>query len=522
MSSTPLTLPTQRQALWQLLVLAAPLIAVSASRLLMGFIDVLMVARLGTDALAAVTPATMFVWIFIWSGMGTASSVQTFASQADGRGEPERGAEYAWQTVGLGLFSALAAWGVSHAMPTMYAWIGRLGGQTPEVLQAQIDYTTITVWSMVPAIMAGGLEGFFNGVKRPMVTLVASIVSLGVNVLFNWLFIFGPTIAMPAMTLPLVGTLPAWSVSFPAWGIWGAGLATVIGWWARLVVLIVVFVSPKLDALYRTRRAWRPKLHEMGDVLRIGVPTALMGVAEIGSWVVFLNLIAPHYGTPALAATNIAMQYTHIAFMPAVGIGLALCSQVGFAVGAQRVSEAIFRTHVALRLNMIYMGLAGVFLFVARYPLLRAMSTDKAVLEVGAWIMLWVSLYQVFDAMSITYIFSLRGAGDTKAPAILSAACCWILFVGGSYALSALAPQLGIHGAWFMAVAYLTALGLLLWWRFRSGVWQKIEVFGASCAAAAQTIVAATADAAPVPGAAALDCPELGAAPTAPAAALES
>lgn len=477
MSSMVLTFPTQRQALRQLLVLAAPLVAVSASRLLMGFVDVLMVSRLGTNALAAITPATMFVWIFIWSGMGTASSVQTFASQADGRGEPERGAEYAWQTIYLGLACALAAWGVSLALPAMYAWIGSVGGQTPEVLQAQIDYTTITVWSMIPAVMTGGLEGFFNGVKRPMVTLVASLVSLGVNVLFNWLLIFGPTIAVPAVALPLVGTLPAWSVTFPAWGIWGAGLATVIGWWARLIVLLVVFVSPKLNALYRTRRAWPPKPGEMGDVLRIGVPTALMGVAEIGSWVVFLNLIAPHYDTPALAATNIAMQYTHIAFMPAVGIGLALCSQVGFAVGARRTGEAIFRTHVALRLNMIYMGLAGVFLFVARYPLLRVMSTDQAVLEIGAWIMLWVSLYQVFDAMSITYIFSLRGAGDTKMPAILSAACCWILFVGGSSALLAFAPGLGIHGAWLMAVAYLTALGLLLWWRFRSGVWHRVEVF---------------------------------------------
>ncbi len=353
MSSTCTTLPTQRQALWQLLTLAAPLIAVSLSRLVMGFIDVLMVSRLGTDALAAISPAAFFVWIFIWAGMGTATSVQTFAAQADGRGEPERGSEYAWQTVYFGLASTLAAWATSLAIPTIYAWIGEYGQQTPAVLRGQIDYTIITVWSMVPAVMAGGLEGFFNGVKRPNVTMIASIVSLATNALFNWLFIFGPTIGMPALTVPLIGTVPAWSVSFPAWGIWGAGLATVIGWWARFAVLFVAFLSPSVDARYHTRRAWRLKLGELRDVLKVGVPTALMGVAEISSWVVFLNLIAPHSGTPALAATNIAIQYTHIAFMPAVGIGLALCSQVGFAIGAKRIHEAIFRTHVALKVNMI-------------------------------------------------------------------------------------------------------------------------------------------------------------------------
>ncbi len=134
------------------------------------------------------------------------------------------------------------------------------------------------------------------------------------------------------------------------------------------------------------------------------------------------------------------------------------------------------------------MGLAGVFLFVARYPLLLVMSTDQAVLTIGGWIMLWVSLYQVFDAMSITFIFALRGAGDTTVPAILSGACCWVLFVGGSYTLALLAPQLGIHSAWFMAIAYLTALGFLVWWRFRSGVWQKMQVLAAARSAPVEDV----------------------------------
>lgn len=490
------TLPTGTRALRELLWLAAPLVAVSASRILMGFIDVLMVSRLGTEALAAISPAAFLIWVFLWGAMGTATSVQTFTSQADGQGQAARGAEYTWQTVYLGLASWVVAAPVAALLPALIQWIGTVGGQTPGVLQAQIDYSVITIWAMLPAVIAAGLEGFFNGIKRPMVTLVAALVSLVVNALANWLFIFGPTLGWPALTIPGLGTIPAFSVTFPAFGIWGAGLGTVVGWWARALLLFVVFVSADANLRYRTRRALRLSVAKIVDIFRIGLPTAAMGVFEIGAWVVFLNFIAPHYGTAALAATNAAMQYTHVAFMPAVGIGMALCSQVGFAIGAQRMHEAVFRTRVALWLNMLYMGLAGLFLFLAREPLLRVMSTDDLVLSIGGWIMLWVSLYQVFDAMSITYIFSLRGAGDTTMPAIFSAACCWILFVGGSYALHIFAPQLGIHGPWWMAVAYLTALGLLLWWRFRSGVWQHVKVFSA----AASTPDGAMDTAAPLPG----------------------
>ncbi len=493
--STPELSPHPRSArpYTELLSLAAPLVAVSASRILMGFVDVAMVARLGTDALAAISPAAFLVWIFIWAGMGVASSAQTFAAQADGRGEPCRGAEYTWQTIYFALPAALAAALLAAALPTAYRWIGAVGGQTPAVLQAQVDYAVVTNWALVPAVAAAGLEGFFNGVKRPGVTLIASLVSLGVNVLFNWLLIFGPT-----LTLPAVGPLPAWSVTFPAWGIWGAGLATVIGWWTRLAVLLAAFLAPGFHARFRTRQAWALRWHAIADILRIGVPMAAMGVLELGSWVVFLNLIAPRFGTAALAATNIAMQYTHVAFMPAVGVGLALCSQVGFAVGARRPDEAVYRTRVALHLNMAYMGLAGLVLFLARDPLLRVMSADPAVLAIGGWIMLWVALYQVFDAMGITFIFALRGAGDTRVPALLNGACCWSLFVGGGWLLAEFAPQFGIHGPWLMAVGYLTLLGLLVAWRFRSGAWRQTQVFSTAPPAAL-----CPAGAAPAPAAAA-------------------
>lgn len=459
MSSTPLILPSRRDALGELLRLAFPLVLVTASRMLMGFIDTLMVSRLGTDELAAILPATMLLWAFFSAGIGTACSVQTFASQADGRGEPERGAAYAWQTMYYALLLVPFTAAFSHYAPAIYAAIASVGGQTENVRHLQITYTTITVWSMIPAVFAAGLESFFNGVQRPRITLIATVASLVTNAVLNWVFIFG-------------------HLGSPAMGVWGAGLATVIGWWARVAVLLTAFLSPAVNARFHSRRAFALHLPMLGDVFRIGIPTALGWLLEVSAWVVFLNLIAPHYGVASLAATNIAIQYTHVAFMPAVGVGMALCSQVGFAIGARRSEEAVFRTRIALRVNMIYMALAGAFLFVARYPLMRAFTADAAVLEVGGWIMLWVSFYQLFDAMSISFIFAMRGAGDTLWPSIYNGACCWSIFVVGGALCVNFAPQFGIHGPWLLAASYLTLLGLLLLWRFESRRWLRVKVFG--------------------------------------------
>ncbi len=454
----------------ELLRLALPLIAVTASRMLMGFIDFVMVAKLGTDAQAAMSPATLLIWAFVALGMGMATSVQTFASQAHGRGEPERGPAYAWQCIYLGLAFGVVAWPATHLIPALYEWIGAVAHHAPAVRMLEVQYTQIAVWCMVPSAMAAGMEGFFNGVQRPRVTLLAVVVSLGTLVLGNYLLIWG-------------------NWGFPRMGIAGSALATVCAWWTRVAVLFVVFCSSAYNREYRTRRAFAPSWRCCVDIFRIGGPTGAAWLIDIGSWVVFLNLIVPPFGTAAMAATAIALQYTHAAFMPAIGVGMALCSQVGFALGAGRPDEAAARVRTALRLTMIYMGSIGLLLLLLRGPLMAAIAVDPAVIAAGMWIMCWVAIYQVFDAMSITFIFTLRGAGDTRTPAVLNVVCCWLVFIGGGYLVARLWPSLGVNGPWLMAVVYLTVLGLALLWRYRTGSWRKIRLFDSE---AGSTIGAAT------------------------------
>ncbi len=446
----PLRTETRR-----LLILAAPMIGTMISRMAMGFIDFAMVSRLGTEATAAISPSTLLVFSVLCLGMGAATSIQTFAAQALGRREPRQASAYAWQGFYIAALFGLITWPVTLLVDPFWATVGH-----PDlVFQMEVDYCRIAFWSMACSILCAALDGFFNGVQRPGVALMSVLVSLGFNVVANYCLIFG-------------------KFGFPAMGIRGAALATVIAWGIRAGMLTAVFLGTEFHRAYATRATWRLDLRRFRDVVRIGGPIAMQWVLDIGAWFVFLTLLMGRFGTVAMAASNIALQYMHLSFMPAIGFGTAVCSVVGHAIGENRPELALRRARIGMMLNGIYMGLVGLIFLAARTPLMELMSADPAVIHIGAGVLIWAAIFQVFDAAGITYMNALRGAGDTRWPAIVVALHCWVILVGGGYAMAVLLPGFSFHGPWMMCTLYIILLGLALWQRFVRGGWRKINLFG--------------------------------------------
>jgi MATE family multidrug resistance protein len=442
----------------QLLALALPIIAMMVSRMMMGFIDFWMVKYLGTTAQAAISPAAMLVFTAACLGMGIANSTQTFVSQADGRNEPEVCGSYAWQTLYVALFCAVAVWPVATATPLWLGWIAEVACHDSAMAQMEIAYTRIALWSVPFAVLSMGFNAFFMGIQRPRVALLAVILSLVVNAIGNYLLIFG-------------------KFGFPEMGIAGAAVATVIGWVVRAVFLAGALLLPEFDLRYRTRRSLAWSSRKLIAMLRIGGPTSVQWLVDIGSWLVFLAVIMPPYGVNAVAASNVGLQYMHLSFMPAIGIGIALCSQVGFAIGEGKPDRAAMQARVAMRVTGTFMGAVGVLFVVGGYPLMWLFNRDPAVIHAGQLVLVGAAVFQIFDAMSITYMNSLRGAGDTRWPAVAVFLCCWVIFVGGGVLTRSLLPELGLIGPWATCAAYIIVLGLLLRWRWRRGAWREIRLF---------------------------------------------
>ena len=178
-----------------------------------------------------------------------------------------------------------------------------------------------------------------------------------------------------------------------------------------------------------------------------------------------------------MAAANIGLQLMHISFMPAIGVGIAVCSLVGQAIGERRPNLAARRATIGVSLAGLYMGGVGLAFFLVPGPLVRIFSADPEVIRLGCAVLLWAAIFQVFDAAQIIYVNALRGAGDTVWPAVLVAAHCWIVFILGGYVVSRVWPQWGLHGPWLTCTLYIILLGLVLRWRWRRGGWRKIDLF---------------------------------------------
>jgi MATE family multidrug resistance protein len=118
----------------------------------------------------------------------------------------------------------------------------------------------------------------------------------------------------------------------------------------------------------------------------------------------------------------------------------------------------------------------GLLFFIFRRHLIELFSDDPKVIAIGATMLIFAAIYQLFDAMYIVYYGALRGAGDTFVPAVATAVLCWSITVGGGYAVARYLPQFGPAGPWTLATTYGAILGLFISLRFARGGWRRIHL----------------------------------------------
>lgn len=459
--------PAYETSLPYMLRLSAPMIVSTVSFTIMQFVDRFMVSRLGTDALAAVLPASFVSLLPGGFALGAMTSLNTFVSQSLGRGDKAACSNYFWQMMYLGLvyFALVAA-----VMVPIAPWIFRLMGHPAEVVPLETVYLRILLFAHIAAVVNWSSNQFFMGIHRPIVTMCTSLCGQIVNVLANYALIFG-------------------KFGFPRLGIAGAGWGTFTGIAVAAAINMVVFIGPGIDASFRSRRTLRVDLQKMRDLLRVGVPAGIGLMVNVALWGVILSSLVGRFGKAALAATSAALSYASLSVMPVVGISTALTAAVGKAIGAGSKELAPKLTSLCLWIALTYMGIVGIGFLLFRRPLMAFWSPDPEVIDAGSRILICAALYQVFHATRIVYNGALRGAGDTVWLALISVAgAVGVLGVGG-LVIVALLPSLGAVGPWIAAMLSIMFVGLANRWRFQSDIWKRIDLFRDRSVAAASSAV---------------------------------
>lgn len=435
--------------------MSLPIVITTCSRLMMDIADFTMITTLGDAAQGAIMPAQLIMWTFVVLGMGTVGIVNTFVSQSLGRERPAETSAYAWQGVYLSFGYGVACLGLYTALPQIIQWTGH----HPDIAALELAYCRAIVFAIGPTIACEALAGFFNGVQRPVVTMWTAIEANVLNVIVSMTLIFG------------VGP-------FPEMGIAGAGWGTVCGVSFRFVRLLIAFLSPHYHGKYASRNTWRLDGTKLRAIVRMGIPQGLQWLSDVLVWMLFTNFLIGRLFEPAhLIASNVSWQFMRIGFMPAIGVGIAVSSLVGKAIGAGDPDRAMRYTKWAVWILLGYLGaLSGVYM-IYRADMIALFNPDPEIIRIGSAIMVCAVIFQMSDALGITYNAALRGAGDTFWPAIIFVVSHWVIVIGGGLSVALLKPEWGSIGPWSAATFLLIFLGFALWWRWHSRAWQKINLF---------------------------------------------
>jgi MATE family multidrug resistance protein len=445
---------TRWSGLREVMGLSGPIILGSLSYTIMQFVDQVMVAMLGTDALAAVGSAGVWSYVMGCFIFGIVGCVGTFVAQSFGRGDRTDCARYTWQGIYLSAFAgilALALWPLSGPL-------FRAMGHSAEVTRLELTFFRIRLLGYVSMAWVTALASFFQSVGRPAIPMYVAIAANVLNLALNYLLIFG-------------------HLGFPRLGIGGSALATVCAMTFQVIFLQGIFLSRPFHAAFHTRRTWALDPVRIRELFRIGFFAGLTVFMDVANWAIFTSFIVGHFGAVALASHNAAIGFMHLCFMPALGINQGVAVIVGLYIGRNDHAAATARTYTAMKLAMTYMFLMGLVFGVFGKTLIRVFfSTDPEVLALGHTLLILAAVFEAFDAINIVALGALRGAGDTFWVAVLTFAFAYFFFLPLSAGL-AFPAGLGAVGAWIGATAYIIGLSGLLFRRFHSNRWREIQIF---------------------------------------------
>jgi MATE family multidrug resistance protein len=437
--------------------LAVPLIVSTGAVGIQEFVDRMFLSWYSIDSIAAALPSGILIFTVLSLFLGTTMYVSTFVAQYFGAGRHDRIGPSTWQ----GIYVALIGAGVCFALVPLAPALFKAIGHPPEIQELEVVYFRIMCYGAFFPLASAAFSGFFMGLGRTGPVMWVNIAATGVNVLLNYVMIFG-------------------KMGFPRMGIAGAAVATVISTgFGFIVFLILILRTPNREA-YNTGRGWVLDKELFSRLLRFGLPSGAHFFIEIFGFNAFILLIG-RLGTVELAATNIAININSLAFMPMIGLGMAVSVLVGQYLGENNEDLAERSVYSGFLMSILYMCvlvLLYVFIpnvFVGIFSTKSDPLVFNQIREITVILLRFVAIYCIFDTMNIIFASAIKGAGDTRFVMVMILVLSMGILVLPSY-LSLVVFERGIYLAWVFVTAYIVILGFGFLFRFLGGKWKSMRV----------------------------------------------
>jgi len=454
--------PTFQKTLSAVMFLAWPAIVEQIMITAVQYIDTAMVGSLGADATAAVGLTSSTMWLF-WGLLAAAAagfSVQVAQHLGAENGDAARRvtAQSLKFTVIFGLIVGAAGFALSFPLPYM------LGADGYVAEQAGIYFRIMSLG--MPFTL--GVNMFSSVLRCAGDTKLPMVLNTAMNVLNmcgNFLLIYNTRkISIFGLTFTMWGA---------GWGVAGAAIASVTG--TAIVCMIFLYLIYTKNSPIKVGKGTDYRFDRgcLRAAWRLGLPIALERVTMTSAQIVITGVIAG-ISTIAVATNHLAVTAESLSYAPAYGVAAAATTLVGQAIGANRKDLAMQFAKMTTYIGIGMMSLGGVVIFVFATPLISIFSSDPAVIELGRQVLRIVAFAEPLFGASIVAAGALRGAGDSKAPFLLSLATMWGVRITLSFAL---AGSLGLVGIWLAMAVELMARGIVFLVRLYRGKWLNTDLF---------------------------------------------
>ncbi len=415
-----------------------------------GLVNTAIVGHLSAVAIGAVGLCNRISNVLAWPlNQAVSTGGTVLVAQSIGAGDKQRARTCAVQ----GMLFALVSISVVAIMLCLLA-VPALSvfDPEPDVLKTGVRYMRIFVIGLpaVGLMMAAGaaLRGA-GDTRSPMI--VAVMVNI-LNVLLSWILIYG-------------------NLGFPAMGVIGSAIATVIAQWTGAAIAFWTITSNRSILGLNLRGPWRFCREELRQVLRIGLPAS----GESFAWQaasVILTFYVTSFGTKALAAHQIGLNAESLSYMPTAGFEIAATALVGQSIGAANTYMARRYSRELTMISMTITIFTAGLLFFLPQPIMSLLTSDPEVIVLGAIYLRIMATAQIPQQVSSVMKGALRGNGDTRTPMYIAGLGLWGIRIPVAYLLG-FVLDMGIVGVWVSMTLDLIVRFVLILWRYRRIPWVR-------------------------------------------------
>lgn len=419
-----------------------------------GLIDSLMVSSMGSYAVAAVGITTQPKFLGLSLFIAANVAISALVARRKGQGKREE-ANRIFSTFLVFIFVAAVV--MSILMVVFADPIIRFCGSEESTHDSAVIYFQIIMGGMIFNVIQMGVNSAQRGAGNTRITMRTNLVSNLVNIVANYLLIQG-------------------HFGFPALGIQGAALATVLGTVVSSIMSVAsvwkkdTFVSIPLIIGQRIR----PGLDALKNIIKVGYSVfAEQVLMRVGF--MLTAIMAADQGTSAMAAHQVGMNIMGLSFSFGDGLQATAVALIGYSLGAKQPERAKEYGRTCRMIGgVISVVLAVVYFFGAR-ALMSLFFREEEIVDIGVSIMHVIIFVVVLQIAQVIYMGCLRGAGDTLYTAIASTVSVTIMRTAGSY-LFGYVFGMGIVGIWFGVVADQLSRFIFATIRFRQGKWINIKI----------------------------------------------